>query len=271
MSSATPFADLIAEAKSQPPRAAIVLGSGMGSAAARLRAVMSVPFVEVPGLEATSVPGHHGQLLLGDWAGQRVLLFAGRLHFYESGSWRTVTAPIHTARFLGASVILVTNAAGGIRDDLGPGSLMAIRDHIEWTRPYPWRPLTPSPSGPTGEGRNPIPYSPRLRHLLQKAAKQGGISLAEGVYAAVTGPCYETPAEIRALRVCGADAVGMSTAREIQTGFELGLECAGISLVTNRAAGLAQGPIQHEEVLAAAAAAGERLAQLIERFLGELE
>jgi purine-nucleoside phosphorylase len=255
-----PFAQLVQLAHEIPPAAAIVLGSGMGEAANRLSPLAETSFTDVPGLEATSVPGHVGRLILGDWAGRRVLLFQGRLHYYESGNGRTVTGPIHTARFLGARLLLLTNAAGGIRDDLAPGSLMAVSDHINWTRPYPWR--TPLRAGP--------PYSSRLRELLQVAARKIDTQLSEGVYAAVTGPCYETPAEIRALRVCGADAVGMSTAREIEAGFELGLECAAISLVTNRAAGLTASPICHTEVLERAAAAGARLADLIEQFLREL-
>lgn len=261
MNRSTSFADLVQLTQRTPPVAAIVLGSGMGEAAGRLTPLAAAPFVDIPGLEAASVPGHAGQLLLGDWAGRRVLLFQGRLHFYESGDGRTVTMPIHTARFLGARVILLTNAAGGIRDDLAPGSLMALRDHINWTRPYPWR----------QRSRAGSPYSPRLRQLLQSAARKVNPSLAEGVYAAVTGPCYETPAEVRALRACGADAVGMSTAREAEAAFELGLECAAVSLITNRATGLACGPLSHQEVLETAATAGRRLADLIEQFLQELK
>ena len=140
---------------------------------------------------------------------------------------------------------------------------MALRDHIEWTRGYCWR--QPGPGG-VGPGR-PSPYSPRLLDLLTRAAQGLGIELHQGVYAVVTGPSYETPAEVRALRAWGADAVGMSTAREAQEGFEVGLECAAVSLVTNRAAGLGAGPVSHEEVQAVAAAQGERLAGLIGEFL----
>ncbi len=257
----TSFADLVQRAHQTPPVAAIVLGSGMGEAATRLAPLAITSFADIPGLEAATVPGHAGQLSLGDWAGQRVLLFQGRLHFYESGNGRTVTLPIQTARFLGARTILLTNAAGGIRDDLAPGSLMAVRDHINWTRPYPWR-----------QGlRAGSPYSPRLLQRLQTAAKKINTPLAEGIYAAVTGPCYETCAEIRALRVCGADAVGMSTAREAEAAFQLGLECAAVSVVTNRAAGLACGPLSHQEVLETAATAARRLADLIEQFMRELD
>src|SRR5580692_11928761 len=124
MNRSTPFADLLQLARDIPPVAAVVLGSGMAELAQRLTPLATVPFGNVPNLEVPSVPGHAGQLTLGDWAGQRMLLFQGRLHFYESGNGRTVTAPIHTARFLGARELLLTNAVGGIRDDLRPGSLM---------------------------------------------------------------------------------------------------------------------------------------------------
>ncbi|MBL8792303.1 MAG: purine-nucleoside phosphorylase [Planctomycetia bacterium] len=257
------FQRLLDCAQADRPVAAIVLGSGMGRVAERLRAVQAVPFVEVPGLQATSVQGHHGQVSLGDWAGRRVLLFEGRLHYYECQSWRTVAAPLQTAQFLGTRVLLLTNAAGGIHDALLPGRLMLVRDHIEWNRPYCWQGLM------RGEVR-PSPYSPRLRQLFYDAGLTLGLRLHEGVYAAVTGPCYETPAEIRALRAWGADAVGMSTAREVQLAHDAGLECAAVSLITNRAAGLSDGPIHHGEVLTNAAAQAERLADLLEGVLRRL-
>jgi purine-nucleoside phosphorylase len=263
MSDTLTFAELTREAAHLRPEVALVLGSGMGAVVGRLRGVRSVPFLAVPGLSATSVEGHRGSLTLGTWAGRRVLVFEGRLHFYEGHPWCNVNAPVQTAAFLGAQVLLLTNAAGGIHDALGPGRFMVVRDHIEWTRPYCWR--LPGPGG-VGPSR-PAPYSPRLQHVLAQSADALGLELHEGVYAAVTGPCYETPAEIRALRTWGADAVGMSTAREIVTGFEAGLECAALSCITNRAAGLSATPIDHDEVLTTAACQANRLADLIEAFL----
>src|SRR5262249_15117437 len=194
---------------------------------------------------------------------RRVLLFEGRLHHYEGHSWESVTAPVRVAAGLGAPVMLFTNAAGGIHDALTPGSLMAIRDHIEWTRTDCWR--LPGPGGP-GAAR-PAPYSARLLRQLAEAAQGIGLRLHQGTYAAVSGPCYETPAEIRALRAWGADAVGMSTAQEVQAACDLGLACAAVSCVTNRAAGLSAAPLDHEEVLATAAAQADRLADLLEAFL----
>jgi purine-nucleoside phosphorylase len=256
------FTALAESCREQPPLAVFVLGSGMGPVARRLRVLQSVAFAAIPGLPAVSVHGHKGCLTLGEWAGRRVLVYEGRLHFYEGHSWDTVTLPVRTAATLGARVALLTNAAGGIGDALSPGSLMAITDHLECNRPSWWR--QPGPPRPS-------PYSARLLECLLRAAPQAGVVLHWGVYAAVTGPCYETPAEIRALKAWGADAVGMSTAREIQAGHDVGMECAAVSCITNRAAGLSGQPLNHEEVLAMAATQAEQIAELLERFLLSLD
>jgi purine-nucleoside phosphorylase len=266
MSQADGFAELAEAARTAPPDMALVLGSGMGPVAARLRVRHRVPFDVVPGLPAATVAGHRGRLALGDWAGRRVLVFEGRLHRYEGHPWGAVVRPVEVAHELGARVLVLTNAAGGIHDALGPGSLMAVRDHVEWTRPYCWR--LPGPGGL--DPPRPSPYAGRLRQLLAEAARERGIVLHAGTYGAVTGPCYETPAEVRALRVWGVDAVGMSTAREAQAGYDLGMECAAVSCVTNRAAGLSSGPIDHAEVLATAAAQADRLADLLAGLVGRL-
>ncbi len=266
MSPLLDFAAFAEAARAARPEAALVLGSGLGPVARRLRTRCAVPFAEVPGLPAAGVAGHQGRLTLGDWAGRRVLVFEGRVHFYEGHPWQAVTAPVRAAALLGAGALLLTNAAGGIRDDLAPGSLLAIRDHVEWTEPYCWRRPGPGALGPP----RPSPYSPRLLGLLEEAGAATGTALPHGVYAMVTAPCYETPAEIRALRAWGADAVGMSTAREAQAAYEAGLECAAVSCITNRAAGLSAGPLNHEEVLATTAAQSERLADLLEEFLRRL-
>ncbi len=261
-----PFDALVAAAAARPPALALGLGSGLGPVVAGVGRRLAVPFGDVPGLSASTVVGHRGVISYGDWLGRPVLVFEGRLHYYEGHPWERVTALVRVAVQLGTKVLLLTNAAGGIRDDLGPGSLMAVRDHIEWTRPYCWR--EPGPGG-LGQAR-PSPYSGRLLDLLGRAAAQTGVSLTQGVYAALTGPCYETPAEIRALRAWGADAVGMSTAREIQAGHDLGMECAAVSCITNKAAGLSAATLNHEDVLHTAAAQAERLRALLEAFLTSL-
>jgi purine-nucleoside phosphorylase len=260
------FSELARDARQEHPEVALILGSGLSDVARRIRQPRRVPFLQVPGLETTSVAGHNGFLTLGEWAGKRVLVFEGRLHYYEGHPWRRVAMPVHVARELGAGLLLVTNAAGGIHEALVPGSLMALSDHLDWTRPYCWRQPGPGSLGP----QRPSPYSARLLQCLGEAARTLDFNLPTGIYAQVTGPCYETPAEIRALRTCGADAVGMSTAREVQAAADLGLECAALSLITNRAAGLCDGPLYHDEVLTTAASQKDRLADLLEEFLGSV-
>lgn len=260
------FESLATEAAIAPPCVAIILGSGMGSAASSFLARSQVSFEAVPGLAGTTVPGHSGILRLGSWSGKSVLVFEGRLHRYEGHDWQAVVAATSIAWQLGARILLLTNAAGGINENLVPGSLMAIRDHIEWTYPFCRR----RRGLETTDAPRPSPYSGRLLEKLAIAAGNVGLELATGTYAAVTGPCYETPAEIRALRAWGADAVGMSTSREIDRGHELGMECAAISFITNRAAGLGNTEISHAEVLAAVAAQVEKIASLIGEFVSLL-
>lgn len=246
-----------------PPQVAVVFGSGLGPATQRVRPQLVLPFDDVPGLVAPAAGNHRGLVTLADWAGKRVLLFEGRLHYYEGHAWRQVEQAVRLAVEFGVRVILLTNAAGGIHDALVPGCFMLIRDHIEWNRPCCWR--QPGPGGLGGP--RPAPYSSRLGAVLQQAAERVGMQLHEGIYAAVTGPNFETPAEIRALRSCGADAVGMSTTREASCAAALRAECAALSCITNRAAGLSTGPITNEEVLVTAGAQCEHLADLIEAFL----
>ncbi len=261
-----PFSDLVEACRRRPPVVGMVLGSGMGFVVDRMRVVCSVPFWNVPGLTAAGVPGHRGQMTLAEWHGSAVLVHEGRLHYYEGHSWERVTLPVRTAAALGVRVMLHTNAAGGIHEALSPGSLMAVADHIELTRPFWWR--HPGPGG-LGTARE-SPYSARLLDVLDRAATGQGLRLHRGTYACLTGPSYETPAEIRALRHWGADAVGMSTAREVEAGVEAGMECAALSLITNKAAGLSEGPLEHAEVMAAAAQQSERLASLLRGFLMDL-
>jgi purine-nucleoside phosphorylase len=255
MSASISYSDFFELCRQHPPDVALVLGSGLSAVARRLDKQISLSFGQVPGLTDTGVAGHAGRLTLGEWAGKRVLVFAGRLHYYEGHPWPTVLLPARIACDLGARMFLATNAAGGIRPDLVPGSLMVLTGHIDWTQPRGTM------------ATNSKSYSPRLNALLQEAVRNRTISLASGVYAQVTGPCYESPAEIRALRSIGADAVGMSTAREIEAAHELGLECAAISCIANHAAGLSQGPIQHDDVLTSMASMSDRLGDLLEGFL----
>ncbi|MBI3822243.1 MAG: purine-nucleoside phosphorylase [Planctomycetes bacterium] len=255
----TQYLELQALVRSRKPRIALVLGSGLGDVADRLDDAVELPFGSIAGMQTPSVAGHRGILLLGSWADVPVLVFAGRLHFYEGHPWRSVVQPIYIAHELGASILITTNAAGGIRDDLQPGALMAIRAHVDCTRDRWWR----DPSAACGVAGAPATpqatvYSARLLEMLP---------LPTGVYAQMTGPSYETPAEIRALRSCGIDAVGMSTAREIQTAHDLGMECAAIACITNKAAGLGEATISHEEVLATGHTAREKMVCFLDAFV----
>jgi purine-nucleoside phosphorylase len=253
------FAAFAARCREEHPLAFVVLGSGLGVVADRVAPAATIDFAGLPGVPSSGVAGHRGRWTLGRWAGMPVLVSEGRLHYYEGHPWEVVVRPVQLAAELGVKYAVFTNAVGGIRDDLGPGALLPVREHLEWNRPYPWR-------EPPGR-----PYSPRLVLRTVEAAAGLGLDLRPGLYAAVTGPSYETPAEIRALRVAGADAVGMSTSREAAAAVAAGLECAAVSLVTNRAAGLSSERLSHEEVLAAGQASAEKLGALLERLIERLE
>lgn len=250
------------------PTVAIVLGSGLGTLAAQATDAVRVHYADVPGFPLPTVQGHGGELVAGVLAGRQVLLQSGRFHGYEGHDAAVTAHPVRTYAALGIRTLVVTNAAGGIRRTFRPGTLMALADHLNLT----WRnPLF----GPvrTGEIRFPdmsAPYDPALRAALRRVAAAGGIALEEGVYAGLTGPSYETPAEIRMLERLGADAVGMSTVLEVVAARALGLRCAGISVVTNLAAGISPTPLDHAEVMAAGQAAGARLAALITGLVAEV-
>lgn len=238
------------------PSVAVVLGSGLGSILARVRPEAEVAFAQIPGFPAPTVAGHSGKLVVGHWGTQIVLLFQGRTHFYEGHAWDRVTAGVNLAADLGVRTLLLTNAAGGIHPTLHPGELMVLSRHAKLIGPRAWASF----------GEEPSPYSPELVAKLQ--ALSGARPLLAGCYAALTGPCYETPAEIRALKISGADAVGMSTAIEAEAAAARGLAVAAISCITNAAAGLGDGPLDHREVLANAAAPAERLGNLFGSLIG---
>jgi purine-nucleoside phosphorylase len=250
------FLDFTTVVRQHQPTFAVILGSGLGSVPHRFEELAAVPFGEVPGMVAPSVHGHSGKISLGMCAEKPILVFRGRLHYYEGHAWDRVTTPIHIAAQLGVRILMLTNAAGGIHEQLNPSDLMLIRAHLFWQRPNAWQ-----------EEAKPSPYSARLGQMVQDSERALGRELLSGVYLAVTGPCYETPAEIRAFRSAGADAVGMSTAYEALTATSLGMECFAISSITNKAAGLAPGVLDHQEVLANAHLPAQRLSEIVERLL----
>jgi purine-nucleoside phosphorylase len=244
------------------PSRVVILGSGLSRAAQEFVERAAIAFADVPGLVLPTVGGHGGRIAVGVWSCVPTLVYFGRLHFYEGHSWNTVTTTVRTAAELGVKRIILTNAAGGIHPALGPGALMAIRRHVKWLGPYSWR------SAQAGEVGSQ-PYSQRLLDRMQEHESAAGQVLVSGTYAALTGPCYETPAEIRALAACGADAVGMSTAMEAEEAARLGLEVAAISCITNKAAGIGGATLNHAEVLANANLGVDRMRELLGALLSE--
>jgi purine-nucleoside phosphorylase len=251
------------------PVAGIVLGSGLGGLADGVEDPVAIPFAELPGWPEPTAPGHAGRLLLGRLGGTPVVLLQGRFHVYEGNDPGLVVQPVLLFRRLGARVLVLTNAAGGVHPEFGPGTLMIISDHLNLTGRTPL--IGPNADG-IGERFPDLvdAWSTRLRERLRAAGRDEDVPLEEGIYAGLLGPQYETPAEVRMLRTLGADAVGMSTVLEAIAARWAGLEVAGISLVTNAGAGYTGQPLTHEEVLAAGNEAGPRLARVIRRFVAGL-
>jgi purine-nucleoside phosphorylase len=251
--------DLQTVLHAKPPRIALVLGSGLSLLADRMQVINSWPFDELPGLVTSSVQGHRGQLLYGTWAGVPILMFAGRIHYYEGHGWDAALSPIKLAADLGIQKLILTNAAGGIRADFKPGTLMLIEHHLKCTQPRWW--------AKSVQKGDPIWYDWQLNDKLMSVAAKLHIPLEKGIYACLTGPSYETPAEIRMLRTLGASAVGMSTALEAEAAYKRNILTVAISCITNVAAGLSETPPHHEEVLIESKLAAKKMGDLIEAFL----
>jgi len=251
------------------PRLGIILGSGLGGLTAALEDAVHVPYGELPGFPAPGVAGHQGQVVLGTLKGLPVACLAGRRHVYEGGDPGAMKAPVRTLHRLGAEALFVTNAAGSLNAEVGPGRLMAIADHINLLG---INPLT----GPNEDDIGPrFPsmagaYDPELRRRLQQAAQALGIDLPEGVYLATAGPSFETPAEIRAFRTLGADAVGMSTVPEVILARHAGLKVVAVSAITNLAEGMGGEELSHEQTLRNADVAARDLTRLVARFAEDL-
>ncbi len=260
---------LIARAPA-PPRVGVVLGSGLGAVADAVADAVTVPYSELPGFPLPTVAGHAGRAVLGQIAGVPVAVLEGRAHVYEGGDLEALRVPVRALRAAGAEILVLTNAAGSLRPEVGPGRLMAITDHINLTG-------VNILAGPNDEAIGPrFPslrdaYDPDLRRRLSATAAELGIGLAEGVYLAVSGPSFETPAEIRAFARLGADAVGMSTVHETIVARHCGLRVLAVSAITNLAEGLSAEPLSHEQTLRDAARAAGDLARLLLGFLEALD
>jgi purine-nucleoside phosphorylase len=248
------------------PTAMVVLGSGLADAASAADIQCRIEYSRIPGLIRPSVVGHPGVLLTGRWGGRTVLVFQGRLHRYEGHVWDRIRLPVRIGAALGARICVLTSMSGAINPNLAPGTLVVVDDHLNAMGENPLAGLITDGSSTQFVDLTDA-YSPRLRALLATAAADLNLSIEHGVYAAVTGPSYETPAEVRALRILGADVVGMSTVAEVLTARWLGLECCAVSCVANLAAGVHGTPIRHEEVLEAGRSMAERLGSLLTAFL----
>jgi purine-nucleoside phosphorylase len=262
-------AEVLTERAGAAPRVGVVLGSGLGQVADAVENATAIPYSDLPGFPQPSVAGHAGRAVAGSIGGVPVVAFQGRAHLYEGVDLDELRIPVRALKAAGAETLVLTNAAGSLRADLGPGSLMLIEDHINLTG-------TNVLAGPNEDELGPRflslrdAYDPELRAEARKAAREIGVALTEGVYLAVSGPSFETPAEIRAFHTLGADAVGMSTVHETTVARHCGLRVAAISAITNYAEGMSDRPVSHEQTLSDAAKAADDLAPLLEKFVGGL-
>lgn len=253
---------------SEPPRWGIILGSGLGDLATALTASRRFPYTAIPGFPRPTVPGHAGELVLGRLADRPVAILNGRLHFYEGHSMAQVAWPVRLLHALGCRALVVTNSAGGLNPTFQPGDLMAITDHIFLPGLAGFHPLIDPALPPEARFVDlKDAYDPDLRALAARLAADLGFTLHAGVYAMVAGPTYETAAELRLLRLAGADAVGMSTVPEVVVARQLGLRVLGLSCITNLALPEGPAPVTHAEVLAAAARTRPRLTALVQHLI----
>ncbi len=250
------------------PVKAIILGSGLGALADMIAGGGSLEYLRIPGFESTTVKGHDGRLVWGRIGSKSVIAMKGRLHYYEGHEMEQVVAGIRILSMMGVSGIIITNAAGGIRKDLKVGDLMLITDHIGLFSQSPLRGPNIDALGPRFPDMTEA-YSVQLRDVAIKIADTEGISLKKGVYAYAKGPMYETPAEIRALAVMGADAVGMSTVPEVVAARHAGMKVLGISCITNTAAGIEKEGLSHEDVVRNAGKAEADFIRLVVGVVGE--
>jgi purine-nucleoside phosphorylase len=266
---ATAAADAVRARIGDFPSIAIVLGSGLGDFADSLDDAASIPYRDLPHWPVSQVAGHQGRLVAGVARGRRVAALAGRVHLYEGHEGRTVTFAIRVLGLLGVKVLILTNAAGGVNTAFTAGALMLIDDHINLTGHNPLAGPNDDRFGPRFPDMSNV-YSPRLRAIAVDAARDADVALARGVYAALHGPSYETPAEIRFLRTIGADAVGMSTVPEAIVARHMGIEVLGISCITNMAAGVLPQPLDHAEVMETARRIRGQFIALLEGIVAEL-
>ena len=244
------------------PEIAMVLGSGLGEMAELAEDPITIVYGEIPGFQCSTAPGHKGQLVFGTLMGKRIAVMQGRLHAYEGYSFEEVCFPLRVLKLLGCGKLVITNASGGVNLEYQVGDICLITDHIKFFMDSPLRGQNIPEFGVRFPDATHL-YTPRLQEVARQVAGEQGLSLVEGVYMYFPGPSYETPAEIRAIRVLGGDLVGMSTVPEVIAAGHAGMEVLGFSLVSNAAAGITGEALSEQEVLDAAAAAKERFSRLI--------
>ena len=245
------------------PKAALTLGSGLGGFASEVDVACEVPYADIPGFPVSTVPGHAGKFIFGMLRGVPVVCMQGRVHYYEGYELSDVVLPTRLVRMLGAEILFLTNASGGVNPEYDAGDFMLITDHIMTFFPNPLVGANIEELGTRFPDMSLV-YDPALCDIIRDTAKKEGTALREGIYCQLTGPCFETPAEVRMLGVLGADAVGMSTAVEATAARHCGLRVCGISCVCNKGAGLSPTPLTHEEVQEAA----DKAAPLFKRLVG---
>src|SRR5688572_11630044 len=252
-----------------PAKTALVLGSGLGGFADEFENSVRIPYREIPGFVVSTAQGHSGTLVIGNVEGISVLAMQGRVHYYEGYSLEEVTFPIRTFKLMGIETLILTNAAGAVDVELSQGALMVISDHLNLMGVNPLRGPNDERFGPRFPDMSEV-YARDLQEMVGEEAKDLGVTIRRGVYAALTGPSYETPAEIHMLRAFGADAVGMSTVPEAIVARHMGMKVLGISCITNMAAGISEEPINHEEVMEIGNRVRATFTLLLRRIIGRL-
>ncbi|MEO8705833.1 MAG: purine-nucleoside phosphorylase [Kofleriaceae bacterium] len=251
------------------PKVGLILGSGLGAYADGLANATAIDYADIPGFPSSTVHGHKGRLVIGERAGAPCVAMQGRVHMYEGHAASVTAFPARVLVALGAKVIIVTNAAGGLNPAWSPGTLMLIRDHVDMLRDHALRGPNDDRLGPRFPDMTRA-YAPELRTLVKATAAKANIALQEGVYVAMPGPCYETPAEVKMLQTIGADATGMSTVPEVCVARHMGARVIGISCITNQAAGITGAELSHDEVTETAARVRTTFEQLLDAILGAL-
>ena len=248
---------------------AIVLGSGLGDYAEEFEDLKEIRYRDIPHFPVSTAPGHAGKLISGSKAGKRVLIMSGRMHMYEGVRLEQIIFPIRVLRLMGVRNLILTNAAGGVNTSFRPGDLMLLTDYINLTGKSPLTGPNESMFGPRFPDMSQV-FSRELRQVALESAKEINLTLKQGIYCWMPGPCYETPAEIRMIRLLGADAVGMSTVPDAMAAVHAGMHVLGFSCITNLAAGILDQPITHEEVLEIGRKTQSVFCNLLDRIIGKL-